>query len=48
MGALVMFDLLYNEPVKLMLLGGCSTVSTTIGEAAKMWNLIVVSGVVGF
>lgn len=38
-----MYDLLYNNPIKLMLLGGCSTVCTTIGEAAKMWNLVVVS-----
>lgn len=43
LGAAVMYDLLYNPPTKLMLLGGCSTVSTTIGEAAKMWNLVVVS-----
>ena len=43
LGAAVMYDLLYNQPYRiLMLLGGCSTVSTTIGEAAKMWNLIVV------
>jgi len=26
-----------------MLLAGCSTVCTTVAEAAKMWNLIVVS-----
>ncbi|KAL7645032.1 UNVERIFIED_CONTAM: hypothetical protein RMT77_003402 [Armadillidium vulgare] len=43
LGAAVMYDLLYNPPQKLMLLGGCSTVSTTIGEAAKMWNLVVLS-----
>nr|QCI31489.1 gamma-aminobutyric acid type B receptor subunit [Grandidierella japonica] len=43
LGAAVMYDLLYNAPKKLMLLGGCSIVSTTIGEAARMWNLIVVS-----
>ncbi|XP_063590755.1 gamma-aminobutyric acid type B receptor subunit 1-like [Penaeus indicus] len=43
LGAAVMYDLLYNPPTKLMLLGGCSTVSTTIGEAAKMWNLVVLS-----
>ncbi|KAA0201470.1 hypothetical protein HAZT_HAZT003674, partial [Hyalella azteca] len=43
LGAAVMYELLYNAPTKLMLLGGCSTVSTTIGEAARMWNLIVVS-----
>ncbi|KAK8378896.1 hypothetical protein O3P69_009556 [Scylla paramamosain] len=43
LGAAVMYDLLYNQPTKLMLLGGCSTVCTTIGEAAKMWNLVVLS-----
>lgn len=25
-----------------MLLAGCSTVCTTVAEAAKMWNLVVV------
>lgn len=38
-----MYDLLYNQPQKLMLLAGCSTVCTTVAEAAKMWNLVVVS-----
>uniref|UniRef100_T1IUR5 G-protein coupled receptors family 3 profile domain-containing protein n=1 Tax=Strigamia maritima TaxID=126957 RepID=T1IUR5_STRMM len=38
-----MYDLLYNPPQKLMLLCGCSIVCTTVGEAAKMWNLVVVS-----
>ena len=38
-----MYDLLYNKPQKLMLIGGCSTVCTTIAEAARMWNLMVVS-----
>jgi gamma-aminobutyric acid type B receptor len=38
-----MYNLLYNEPQKLMLLAGCSTVCTTVAEAAKMWNLGVVS-----
>lgn len=43
-----MYDLLYDPPVKLMMLGGCSIVSSTIGEAAKMWNLIVVrSDIIG-
>lgn len=36
-----MYDLLYNQPQKLMLLAGCSTVCTTVAEAAKMWNLVV-------
>lgn len=26
-----------------MLLAGCSTVCTTVAEAAKMWHLVVVS-----
>lgn len=40
----VLYELLYNEPVKLMLLGpGCSVVSTFVGQAARMWNLVVVS-----
>lgn len=37
-----MYNLLYNPPQKLMLLAGCSTVCTTVAEAAKMWNLVVV------
>ncbi|EEB17707.1 class C metabotropic glutamate-like G-protein coupled receptor GPRgbb1, putative [Pediculus humanus corporis] len=41
LGASVMYDLLYNQPQKLMLLAGCSTVCTTVAEAAKMWNLVV-------
>lgn len=43
LGAAVMYNLLYNPPQKLMLLAGCSTVCTTVAEAAKMWNLVVVS-----
>ncbi|OQV25760.1 Gamma-aminobutyric acid type B receptor subunit 1 [Hypsibius exemplaris] len=43
-GITILYDLLYNPPQKIMLLGpGCSTVTTTIAEAAKMWNLIVMS-----
>lgn len=38
-----MYNLLYNPPQKLLLLAGCSTVCTTVAEAAKMWNLMVVS-----
>ncbi|KAK7868503.1 hypothetical protein R5R35_001911 [Gryllus longicercus] len=41
LGASVMYNLLYNKPQKLMLLAGCSTVCTTVAEAAKMWNLVV-------
>lgn len=43
LAATVMYDLLYNEPQKLMLLGGCSIVCSTVAEAAKMWNLVVIS-----
>ena len=42
----VLYELLYNDPVKLMLLGpGCSVVSTFVGQAARMWNLVVVSNI---
>ncbi|XP_026484387.1 gamma-aminobutyric acid type B receptor subunit 1 isoform X1 [Vanessa tameamea] len=41
LGASVMYNLLYNPPQKLLLLAGCSTVCTTVAEAAKMWNLMV-------
>ncbi|XP_078044980.1 gamma-aminobutyric acid type B receptor subunit 1 isoform X1 [Augochlora pura] len=41
LGASVMYNLLYYSPRKLMLLAGCSTVCTTVAEAAKMWNLVV-------
>ncbi|KAK3920331.1 Gamma-aminobutyric acid type B receptor subunit 1 [Frankliniella fusca] len=41
LGASVMYNLVYNKPQKLMLLAGCSTVCTTVAEAAKMWNLVV-------
>ncbi|KAJ8680838.1 hypothetical protein QAD02_016625 [Eretmocerus hayati] len=41
LAASVMYNLLYNPPQKLMLLAGCSTVCTTVAEAAKMWNLVV-------
>ena len=37
-----MYDLLYNQPQKVILLAGCSTVCTTVAEAAKMWNLVTV------
>ena len=40
----VLYDLVYNDPVKLMILGpGCSVVSTFVGQAARMWNLVTVS-----
>ena len=44
LGMNVLYELLYNKPTKIMLLGpGCSVVSTFVGQAARMWNLIVVS-----
>uniref|UniRef100_UPI00398EAA45 gamma-aminobutyric acid type B receptor subunit 1 n=1 Tax=Pristiophorus japonicus TaxID=55135 RepID=UPI00398EAA45 len=38
-----LYELLYNEPMKIVLLPGCSGVSTLVAEAARMWNLIVLS-----
>uniref|UniRef100_A0A0N5AF94 G_PROTEIN_RECEP_F3_4 domain-containing protein n=1 Tax=Syphacia muris TaxID=451379 RepID=A0A0N5AF94_9BILA len=38
-----MYELLYTPPTKLMLLTGCSPVTTVVAEAAPMWNLIVLS-----
>lgn len=38
-----MYELLYNDPIKIILMPGCSSVSTLVAEAARMWNLIVVS-----
>lgn len=38
----LLYDLLYTEPIKIVLLPGCSGVSTLVAEAARMWNLIVV------
>lgn len=50
LGTTILYELLYNKTFGsvnssiLMLLGpACSPVSTAVGEAAKMWNLIVVS-----
>ncbi|KAL6109689.1 gabbr1 [Pungitius sinensis] len=39
----LLYDLLYTEPIKIVLLPGCSGVSTLVAEAARMWNLIVLS-----
>lgn len=36
-------ELLYSDPTKLMLLAGCSPVTTVIAEAAPVWNLVVLS-----
>jgi len=42
----VLYELVYTDPVKLMILGpGCSVVSTLVGQAARMWNLVSVSDV---
>ncbi|XP_015269374.1 PREDICTED: gamma-aminobutyric acid type B receptor subunit 1 [Gekko japonicus] len=38
-----LYELLYNDPIKIVLLPGCSSVSTLVAEAARMWNLIVLS-----
>uniref|UniRef100_A0A915PR79 G-protein coupled receptors family 3 profile domain-containing protein n=1 Tax=Setaria digitata TaxID=48799 RepID=A0A915PR79_9BILA len=38
-----MYELLYKAPTKLMLLAGCSPVTTVIAEAAPVWNLVVLS-----
>ncbi|KRX97537.1 Gamma-aminobutyric acid type B receptor subunit 1 [Trichinella pseudospiralis] len=43
LGARRLYELLYNNPTKLMLLSGCSLVSTVIAEAAPVWNLIVLA-----
>ena len=43
LGTKVLYELLYNQPKKIMVLTGCSIVSTFVAQAAKMWNLIVVS-----
>jgi hypothetical protein len=37
-----MYDLLYNTPQKVIMLAGCSTVCTTVAEAAQLWNLVTV------
>uniref|UniRef100_A0A8C7VZJ3 Gamma-aminobutyric acid (GABA) B receptor, 1a n=1 Tax=Oncorhynchus mykiss TaxID=8022 RepID=A0A8C7VZJ3_ONCMY len=39
----LLYDLLYTEPIKTVLMPGCSSVSTLVAEAARMWNLIVLS-----
>ncbi|KAI1308651.1 Gamma-aminobutyric acid type B receptor subunit 1 [Halotydeus destructor] len=42
LGANVLYDLIYNPPIKLLVLGGCSIVCSTVAETAKMYNLVVV------
>ncbi|XP_030637490.1 gamma-aminobutyric acid type B receptor subunit 1 isoform X2 [Chanos chanos] len=39
----LLYDLLYTEPIKIVLMPGCSSVSTLVAEAARMWNLVVLS-----
>ncbi|GAB1301047.1 Gamma-aminobutyric acid type B receptor subunit 1 [Apodemus speciosus] len=39
-----LYELLYNDPIKIILMPGCSSVSTLVAEAARMWNLIVEKG----
>uniref|UniRef100_A0A914UIZ6 G-protein coupled receptors family 3 profile domain-containing protein n=1 Tax=Plectus sambesii TaxID=2011161 RepID=A0A914UIZ6_9BILA len=43
LAAKYMYELLYKPPVKLMLLAGCSPVTTTVAEAVPVWNMIVLS-----
>lgn len=43
LGTKVLYELLYNKPTKLLVLTGCSIVSTFVAQAAKMWKLVVVS-----
>ncbi|CAI2356646.1 unnamed protein product [Caenorhabditis sp. 36 PRJEB53466] len=38
-----LYDFLYKPPTKLMLLTGCSPVTTVIAEAAPVWKLVVLS-----
>ena len=41
----VLFDQLFHEPQKLLVLGGgCSTATQAIAGAAYHWNLVTVSG----
>lgn len=37
-----MYELLYKPPTKLMLLVGCSLVTTIVAEAASRYNLVTV------
>ncbi|MGH0154456.1 UNVERIFIED_CONTAM: hypothetical protein FKN15_027070, partial [Acipenser sinensis] len=39
----LLYELLYKDPIKIVLMPGCSSVSTLVAEAARMWNLIVLS-----
>uniref|UniRef100_T1KDL7 G-protein coupled receptors family 3 profile domain-containing protein n=1 Tax=Tetranychus urticae TaxID=32264 RepID=T1KDL7_TETUR len=37
----LLYELVYEPPTKIMILGGCSIVCSTIAETAKMYNLVV-------
>ncbi|WAR30883.1 GABR1-like protein [Mya arenaria] len=43
LGTKVLYELLYTQPKKLIVLTGCSIVSTFVAQAAKMWNLVVLA-----
>ncbi|XP_060587127.1 gamma-aminobutyric acid type B receptor subunit 1-like [Ruditapes philippinarum] len=43
LGTKVLYELLYNQPKKVIVLTGCSIVSTFVAQAAKMWHLIVLA-----
>ncbi|KAL4219318.1 Gamma-aminobutyric acid type B receptor subunit 1 [Mactra antiquata] len=43
LGTKVLYELLYTHPKKLIVLTGCSIVSTFVAQAAKMWKLIVLA-----
>ncbi|XP_030921342.1 gamma-aminobutyric acid type B receptor subunit 1, partial [Geospiza fortis] len=38
-----LYELLYNLPFKIILMPGCSSVSTLVAEAARIWNVTVLS-----
>lgn len=42
LGAAVLYDLIYTPPKKILILGGCSKICSTVAETAKMYNIIVV------
>ncbi|XP_043940283.1 gamma-aminobutyric acid type B receptor subunit 1-like [Protopterus annectens] len=43
MATKILYELLYSHPYKIILMPGCSSVSTLVAEAAREWNLIVLS-----
>ncbi|XP_043940284.1 gamma-aminobutyric acid type B receptor subunit 1-like [Protopterus annectens] len=38
-----LYELIYQKPPKIVLMPGCSSVSTLVAEAAPIWNLVVLS-----